>query len=178
MKTQKIFIIFLCLLILIANYQNVDAQENLAQQAYNIFQQNCLNCHGEHGAFTEKIIIEHTALIENGTVIPGNPDASEFYQRLIETAVEKRMPLGQPPLSPTSIDTIQQWILVGAPDWEDTFDVDGTFINSKEMLETIENHVNLLAPFDRAFARYFTLTHLYNAGETTEGTACLSTRTC
>ena len=36
------------------------------------------------------------------------------------------------------------------------------------MLETIENHVNSLSPFDRTFARYFTLTHLYNAGETTE----------
>ena len=36
------------------------------------------------------------------------------------------------------------------------------------MLETIENHVNSLSPLDRTFARYFTLTHLYNAGETTE----------
>ena len=36
------------------------------------------------------------------------------------------------------------------------------------MLETIEKHVQSLVPFDRAFARYFTLTHLYNAGETTE----------
>ena len=36
------------------------------------------------------------------------------------------------------------------------------------MLETIENHINSLTPFDRTFARYFTLTHLYNAGESTE----------
>lgn len=87
--------------------QNVDAQDNLAQQAYAIFEQNCLNCHGQHGAYTEALIIEHTALIETGAVIPGNPNGSEFYRRLIETTVAKRMPLGQPPLTPAAIDTIQ-----------------------------------------------------------------------
>ncbi|MXV84008.1 hypothetical protein F4Z98_11630 [Candidatus Poribacteria bacterium] len=169
MTDQKIFIIPICLLMLGTNYQNVDAQENLAQSAYTIFQQNCLNCHGEHGAYTEQLIIEHTALVApGGAIIPGNPEASEFYQRLIETAVERRMPLGQPPLSPAAIDTVRRWILAGAPDWKDTFESDGPFITPKEMLETIENHVNSLSPFDRTFARYFTLTHLYNAGETPE----------
>ena len=36
------------------------------------------------------------------------------------------------------------------------------------MLETIEEHINSLSPFDRAFTRYFTMTHLYNAGESAE----------
>ena len=34
--------------------------------------------------------------------------------------------------------------------------------------QSIETHLTSLEPFDRAFARYFTLTHLYNAGETVE----------
>ena len=46
--------------------------------------------------------------------------------------------------------------------WEDVV----TFITPKEMLEAIEKHVNSLSVFDRTYARYFTLTHLYNAGET------------
>ena len=125
------------------------------------------NCHGEHGQFTEEIIIEHTALIETGVVVPRKPGASELYQRLIENRLERRMPLGQPPLTPAAVDTIRRWILAGAPNWE-TPEQSGTFITPKEMLETIEEHVNSLAPFDRAFARYFTLTHLYNADETTE----------
>ena len=165
MKAWKHFIVVSCLLLFSIS---VHAQENLAQQAYAIFQQNCLNCHGEHGAFTESLIIEHTTLIENGTVVSGNPNASEFYRRLVETAVERRMPLGQPPLAPAAIDTIQRWILAGAPDWGSTSEADGPFITPKEMLETIERHVDSLSPFDRAFTRYFTLTHLYNAGETTE----------
>ena len=144
------------------------SQDDLAQQAYAIFEQNCLNCHGEHGQFTEEIIIERTALIETGAVVPREPGASELYQRLIEKRLERRMPLGQPPLTPAAIDTIRRWILAGAPNWADTTESDSPFITPKKMLETIEKHVNSLAPFDRTYARYFTMTHLYNAGETAE----------
>ena len=67
MKNWKRFIIFICLLTsILVNAHSVDAQQNLAQQAYAIFEQSCLNCHGAHGAFTEEIIIEYTALIETG----------------------------------------------------------------------------------------------------------------
>lgn len=170
MKGPKIFILHICLLMLIlGNDQSVDAQQNLAQQAYAIFERNCLNCHGPHGAFTEQLVIQNSQeLIDTGTVIPGNPDGSEFYRRLIETAPEKRMPLGQASLPPGAIGTIRRWIQAGAPDWGDTPEADGPFITPKEMLNTIEKHVNSLAPFDRAFERYFTLTHLYNAGESAE----------
>ncbi len=143
------------------------SQDDLAQQAYAIFEQNCLNCHGEYGAFTEAIIIEYSALIETGSVVPRRPGASELYQRLIEKRLERRMPLRQPPLTPAAVDTIRRWILAGAPNWE-TPEQSGTFITPKKMLETIEKHVNSLAPFDRTYARYFTMTHLYNAGETAE----------
>ncbi|MDE0690045.1 MAG: cohesin domain-containing protein [Candidatus Poribacteria bacterium] len=169
MKNWKIFITFISALILIlGNSHSVNAQENLAQQAYAIFEQSCLNCHGEHGAFTEEIIIDHTALIETGTVVPGKPLESELYRRLLVDDLAKRMPLGQPKLPDAAIRTIGNWIQAGAPDWESTAATDGSFITPKKMLDTIEKHVNSLSPFDRAFARYFTLTHLYNAGETTE----------
>ena len=150
-------------------FATADAQENLAQQASAIFEQSCLICHGPHGSFTEELIIQsRQGLIDTGTVIPGNPDGSKFYQRLIETAVEKRMPLGQPPLPPEAIQTIRQWIQAGAPDWNAFSRADTNFITTEEMLQAIENHVQSLDTFDRAFARYFTSTHLYNAGETTE----------
>ena len=169
MRGRRIFVIFICLLMhILGSYQSANAQENLAQQAYVIFEQNCLNCHGEHGAFTEEIIIEHSALIETGAVVPGKPIESELYRRLIATDKTKRMPLGQPRLSGDAIVTIGNWIQAGAPDWRSTPEADGPFITPKEMLETIEKHINSLSPFDRAFTRYFTMTHLYNAGENTE----------
>ena len=161
-------IVHVCLWMFIMGYQNVDAQENLAQQASAIFEQSCLNCHGEHGAFTEEIIIEHTALLETGAVVPGKPLESELYRRLLEGNPAKRMPLGQPQLSASAILTIGQWIQAGAPDWGNFSEADSPFMTPKEVLLAIEKHVNSLAPFDRTFARYFTLTHLYNAGESAE----------
>ena len=167
MKLKKTYIFPIVLALAILVPKNTDAQENLAQQAYAIFQQNCLNCHGEHGAFTEEIIIEHTALIETGAVVPGRPIASELYKRLLTNDPAKRMPLGQPQLPAAAILTIGNWIQAGAPDWQ--MPERGTdFITPTEMLETIEKHVNSLAPFDRAFTRYFTMTHLYNASESAE----------
>ena len=76
------------------------------------------------------------------------------------------MPFGQPQLPAQSIDTVRRWILAGAPEWTTTRITDGRFISPDEVLDSIETHLTSLEPFDRAFARYFTLTHLYNAGET------------
>ena len=168
MKGWKNFIKISCLLTFILGYQTVEAQQNLAQEAYAIFQQSCLDCHGPHGAYTEQLVIQNNQmLIDTGTVVPGNPAASEFYQRLLgPTANGAQMPFGRPALPPAAIETIQRWIASGATSWEVQHDVD--FITTDAMLSAIEKHLETLEPFDRPFARYFTLTHLYNAGETLE----------
>ncbi len=166
MKKDKYISLF-TLTFIVLGFGTAAAQQDLAQEAYTIFQKNCLGCHGEHGAFTEDLIIEHTALIAGGTVVPRNPDGSEFYRRLIENTAEKpRMPWGQPALSVDALETIRLWIQAGAPDWEVQYDID--FITTETMLDTIETHLERLSAFDRPFARYFTLTHLYNAGESPE----------
>ena len=146
---------------------SADAQENLAEQAYNIFQQNCFTCHGPSGSFRENLLIDHAALIDSGVVVPGNPLASEFYKRLVEGTPEKpKMPLGQPALLPQALETISLWISQGAPDWQTQPDVN--FITPAAMLTSIESHLETLTEFDRPFARYFTITHLYNAGDSQE----------
>ena len=166
MKTSKYLSVIILTLILLG-FGTAQAQDNLAQAAYAIFQQSCLGCHGEHGAFTEDLIIDRATLIAGETIVPGNPDASEFYKRLIEDTPEKpRMPWGSPPLSQEALDTIRLWIEAGAPDWEMQYDVD--FITTEMMLDTIQAHLGELSAFDRPFARYFTLTHLHNAGESPE----------
>ena len=155
-----------CLLVFIVGSQTVYPQQQIAQDAYAIFQQSCFICHGPEGSFKESLLIDHNTLIQNGTVIPGNPNASELYNRLVATDTTKRMPLNQPQLSTQAINTIRDWILAGAPDWTATSSTDGQFISPGEILNTIETHLMSLSSFDRAFARYFTMTHLYNAGET------------
>ena len=164
-KQQLYRIALICLLIFIVCSQTVSAQQGVALDAYAILEQSCFNCHGPEGSFRESLLIEHNSLIQNGTVVPSNPDTSELYNRLITTDTAKRMPLNQPPLSAQAIDTIRNWILVGAPDWTATSTPGGNFVSPGEILTTIENHLMSLPSFDRAFARYFTMTHLYNAGE-------------
>ena len=164
-KNEYLSVIILTFIVL--GFRTAAAQQDLAQQAYTIFQKNCLGCHGEHGAFTEDLIIDRAALIASGTVVPGNPDGSEFYRRLIEDTAEKpRMPWGQPALSLEALAAIRQWIQTGAPDWEVQYDIN--FVTTDAMLGTIKGHLERLSAFDRPFARYFTLTHLYNAAESPE----------
>ena len=167
-KQQQYRIALISLLMFVIVSQNVSAQQQIALDTHAIFQQSCLICHGPDGAYKESLLMEHNALIEKGSVVPGNPDASELYKRLITTETAKRMPLGQPQLPDQSINTIRNWILAGAPDWATVTTTDGDFISTSEILNTIETHLMSLAPFDRAFTRYFTMTHLYNAGESTQ----------
>ena len=148
-------------------FATADAQENLAQQVSAIFQQSCLNCHGPSGSFKEALLLDRNALIDTQVVIPGNPENSEFYKRLLgPTENGPQMPLNLPPLSPEAIETIARWITAGAPDWDVQHDIN--FITTDTILDTIRNHLESLDPFDRPSARYFTMTHLYNAGETPE----------
>ena len=141
------------------------AQQNTAQQAYLIFERNCLNCHGPAGSFREQIVIDSAEnLVNTGAVVPTDPDASELYTRLLHEDPAKRMPSGQPELSAAAIATIRDWIAQGAPSWE-VQDDEVTFITTDAMLTTIEAHLETLDVFNRPYARYFTMTHLYNAGE-------------
>ena len=169
MTSFKTFPIFmLIVLFLVASSQAVSAQQQIALDTYAIFQQSCLICHGPDGAYKETLLIEHNALItENGSVVPGNPEASRLYKRLLGEGGQL-MPLGGPPLPDSQIETVKNWILAGAPDWATVTTTDGDFIAPAEILNTIETHLMSLAPFDRAFARYFTMTHLYNAGESAQ----------
>ena len=150
-------------------FGRVSAQQDfdLAQDAYSIFEKSCLSCHGPRGAYRDNLLIESAkALIASGAVVPGKPRESELYTRLLEGDPKKRMPSGQPQLPLTQIQTIENWIRADAPSWESQRDV--SFITTDIMLTAIQQHLKTLDAFDRPSARYFTMMHLYNAGETPE----------
>ena len=142
------------------------AENNLAQQTYVIFEAHCFDCHGESGKFKETLFMTYDNLIEKGSVIPGDPDTSELYKRLLASTDQgARMPFNQPQLPPEFIETIRQWIEIGAPDWAVTIG-DRAFITQGTMMDTIKTHLDTLNAFNRPYARYFSMTHLSNAGET------------
>ena len=153
------------LLIFISGYQIADAQQEFAKKAYAVFEQHCLNCHGEGGRYADDLTIQYDELIETRAVIPRDPDNSELYKRLLgNTDRGSQMPLGQEPLDNDKKDTIRRWIEAGAPNWGEEPPKQDFCITPEAMLKEIYDHVEALDAFDRPFARYFTLTHLYNAG--------------
>ena len=161
----KAFRKIICLLMLFSSHHFAYAQQPISQQAFTIFEQHCLDCHGEFGSYSDVLTIKHKNLIEDRAVIPGQPDASELYLRLLgDTDRGSQMPLGQDPLDSETIATIRRWIAAGAPDWVAIPKPERRFITTEVMLKAIHTHVTSLTTFDRSFARYFTLTHLYNAG--------------
>ena len=161
----KAFLTIVCLLMLFSIHHFAYAQQPISQQAFAIFEQHCLDCHGEFGSYSDVLTIKRKDLIEDRAVIPGQPDTSELYLRLLgDTDSGSQMPLGQEPLDFEAIATIRRWIESGAPDWEAIPKPKRRFITTEAMLQTIHTHVTSLTNFDRSFARYFTLTHLYNAG--------------
>ena len=59
--------------------------------------------------------------------------------------------------------TLKAWIDAGAPDFNPIV-AKREFVTSEAMLQAIATDLRSLEEFDRQFARYFTFTHLYNAG--------------
>lgn len=148
--------------------EDVEGLQKLAQDAYAIFDENCIDCHSEFGAYSEMFVIQRDALIKKEIVVPNEPNDSELYTRLLEDAGGSRMPLDQEPLDSEAIATIRRWIEAGAPDWEAIPKPERRFITHGEILKKIHDHLTSLPNFDRPYARYFTLTHLYNAGSVDE----------
>ncbi len=108
-------ILLLMALFLVAGSQTVSAQ--IAQEAFAIFEKRCFSCHETGAPFAAVLLIEdHSVLIEKGAVIPGDPNASELYKRLLADG-GALMPLGGPPLPDAEIETVKNWISAGAPDW-------------------------------------------------------------
>ena len=168
MRILKNVVTISIVLMFILSLQGVDAQESIAQQAYAIFENSCNGCHGEGGSYTEQLLIQYPTIIDDGSVIPEDPGNSELYKRLLgPTENGLQMPFNSDPLPQDQIETIRQWILAGAPDWN-VGPSPRPFITTDAMLDSIQKHLDSLTAFNRPYARYFTLTHLYNAGELAE----------
>lgn len=113
-------------------------------------------------------ILNYQNLIDTKMVVPKNLKGSKLYVRL---AVEKDMPPetaddGTPLARPTEEDvaTVKAWIEAGAPDFAAAVAPQRAFISNLDVLESILADLLKARERDRKFLRYFTITHLYNAG--------------
>jgi Protein of unknown function (DUF1549)/Protein of unknown function (DUF1553)/Planctomycete cytochrome C len=88
-----------------------------------ILNQNCVACHGGVRQKNGVSFIFREEALGKGksgrpTIVPGDPDGSEFMARLTSKDPEARMPYHAPPLPPQQIALLRRWIKEGAK-WED-----------------------------------------------------------
>jgi WD40 repeat protein len=84
-----------------------------------LLQEHCVVCHGPDKSKGRFRLDSYASLLKPGssklpTVVPSRPEASHFYQLIVETNADDRMPQNAQALSPAEIETIRSWIAGGA----------------------------------------------------------------
>jgi hypothetical protein len=136
--------------------------------ALAVLEARCAGCHSGPAAKKFDYVTDLDRLLKEGKVAGGNPEESLLYQRISDGS----MPEGGEPLAADEKETIHDWIelcTVPAPDnpLEPPQCKDNEFITVEQMLASMVvalNNPDEISIDDQPFIRFFTLTHLYNAG--------------
>ncbi|WP_425618505.1 SHD1 domain-containing protein [Anatilimnocola sp. NA78] len=136
----------------------------LAEQAHKVLKATCYRCHGEdgtsEGGFNFALNLSKLAK----TLVSGKtPAASTLYQRLTATDDSVMPPIGESPRpSAQDIATIKSWIEAGCPTI--STEKPREFLTNENVVKLINADAQQYNERSRRFLRYFTLTHLFNAG--------------
>lgn len=136
----------------------------LAQQAAKVLKTHCYRCHGaegmSEGGFNFAINLPKLA---RTLVKPGNAAGSPLFQRLTAVDDSAMPPIGEEP-RPTAaeIATIKSWVEAGAP--APSAEKPREFISGEQIASFVAADIEKADARSRRYLRYFTLTHLYNAG--------------
>jgi len=135
----------------------------LASAALAVFQEECYRCHGRNGSNEGGLnfILQSDKLIAKGYIMPGDASASRLYKRLVAGTMPPGSEQPRPTLDQTA--SIKKWIETGAPQLMAP-PANRAWITNAEIVKAIYDDVERQDSADRRFLRYFTLTHLYNAG--------------
>src|SRR5882724_2164667 len=92
-----------------------DRQRETAALARDILNRRCFSCHGANGVARKNVfVLDRERLVASHTVIPG--DSNSMLLKMVESG---SMPLGGPELSPKDKETLRNWVVKGAPNWDD-----------------------------------------------------------
>jgi uncharacterized membrane protein YgcG len=141
-----------------------DSKAALARKAKAILQTNCYPCHGKNGANegSFNFVLDRGQLIDRKKVIPGDPRRSRLFKKV---SLDEMPPdsVKSPRPSEKDIAVLKQWIEAGAPDFNPPAEK-RAIISLADQLRSMKEDLDRLPPRKRRAARYFTITHLYNAG--------------
>jgi mono/diheme cytochrome c family protein len=145
--------------ILLPRVGEADRQgRGLAERARDILNRRCYQCHGRNGVAPKNIFVNDRAqLVSSRAVVPGDPGS--LLVKMVESGA---MPLGGPELSEEEKAALRSWVLIGAPNWGEAT-VPRTFITESAILAQIRSDLNGAPDRSRAYLRYLSIAHLYNA---------------
>jgi hypothetical protein len=153
-----------CLAILaLASASSRAAEPPLAEKAQAVLKTYCARCHG--GVYPAKggfnYVLDRDQLVARDAVVPGKPLESPLFARIRKGEMppegQKRRPTAE------EIILLQQWIEAGAPAVA-VAPGPRPFLSENAVVRSIRDDLQTIPVHQRRFARYFTLTTLYNAG--------------
>lgn len=137
-----------------------------AARARAVLHTHCFRCHGEKGTAEGGLnfVLDAERLRAKGLVRPGDPDASTLIRRIVDG--EMPADLETTP-DDDDVEALNAWVAAGAADLESAEPPRG-FVTRAQVNQAIADDLDAQPPQRWPFLRYFTLTHLYNAGATEE----------
>ncbi|MCW3055332.1 MAG: hypothetical protein JWN14_4502, partial [Chthonomonadales bacterium] len=141
----------------------------IAQKAEAILVAHCGKCH-DATATAGFSFRNRTGMLAKKHLVLGDAEHSRLYIRAALSADDPMPPATENnPLKPEEKALLKAWIQAGAPEASVSTDAKvRKFVTTEQMLKAIADDLNQADERDRPFLRYFTLTHLYNAGAQTE----------
>jgi formylglycine-generating enzyme required for sulfatase activity len=141
-----------------------DTPAELAKKARAVLHKHCYRCHGDNGrAVAGVYVLNRQRLIDRKKLVPGNPGKSRLFQAILD----EEMPPADADVkvrpSKDDVEVLRRWIAASAPDFAPAVAA-RTFLTDADVLSIIHDDLKARGGRDRRFTRYFTLTHLYNAG--------------
>jgi hypothetical protein len=136
----------------------------LATKVQGVLQAACYRCHGEDGAseggFNFVLNLEKLA---QTVVKPRNTAGSLLWERMAATDDSVMPPVGEDP-RPTAeeLAMVKAWIDAGAP--APHVEQSREFITNEQVWHYLRADIEQTPERSRRFVRYFSLTHLWNAG--------------
>jgi WD40 repeat protein/mono/diheme cytochrome c family protein len=151
----------LALLAFVLPAHAADDPKQLAQQAQAVLKTHCHRCHGQDGSVEGAVnyVTDLAKLVARKKVVPNDPKGSRLFRRVDDGTMPP--PDESPRPSAAEIAVLKKWIDAGAP---------AEAVAERKPIAQSEVYAAVLADLAtmdtraRRFQRYFTLTHLHNAG--------------
>ncbi len=149
-------------LLALASPARADDAKQLAQQARTVLKTHCYRCHGQDGSVegAMNFVTDLGKLVARKKIVPNDAKGSRLFRRVDDGTMPP--PDESPRPSAAEIAILKKWIEAGAPTGET--DSAHKQITQADVFAAVLADLETLDRRARRFQRYFTLTHLHNAG--------------